>query len=104
VGVNIDEAGRDDQTFRVDDSRATFRIEFADLCNYPVLNGDVGFKPGIPGAIDYSPAGNDQIEIGGRSGDDPITRRNNKHDSLRTQQQNLIRHIFFRSDQEVGGN
>ena len=49
VGMQIDEAGRDDQPFRIDDLLRRARIDAAHFRDTAVANGEVATKPGQTG-------------------------------------------------------
>ena len=62
VGVDVDEAGRDDQAGGVDRPRAAGdRGKRADRGDAAVLDRDVGRRAGAPGAVDHLTAGDQQV-------------------------------------------
>jgi hypothetical protein len=49
--------------FRRDGALAGFGTDFADTCDLAVLDPDIAVEPGIPRAVDESPAMNYDIEL-----------------------------------------
>ncbi len=62
VGVDVDEAGRDDAALGVDLLGAARGDAPADRRDPPAGNGDVGFEGRAAGPVDDEAAANDQIE------------------------------------------
>src|SRR5512144_2337943 len=63
VGMHIDKPRCDNVAFRRDGARRRFRINFTDLRDLAVFDGEIAVKPRISGAVDQPATVNDNVEL-----------------------------------------